>query len=77
MGYACPSTYNPADFYVQTLAIIPGLEDTSRSTIRAICDSFILTSTSKQIDLLIQYEASLGQDMVDYSARQGNQVLSL
>lgn len=77
MGYSCPSTYNPADYYVQTLAIIPGLDDTSRSTIRAICDSFNLTSTSKQIDLLIQYEASLGQEMVEYSARNGNDPLKM
>lgn len=45
------------------MAIIPGLEDTSRATIRAICDRFTVTSTAKQIDLLIQYESSLGRDM--------------
>ncbi len=77
MGYSCPATYNPADFYVQTLAVIPGLEDTSRATVRAISDRFIVTSTAKQIDLLIQYEASMGQDMLEISARNGNQPVTL
>lgn len=27
IGLRCPSNYNPADFYVQQLAIIPGKED--------------------------------------------------
>ena len=73
MGYSCPATYNPADFYVQTLAMIPGLEVSSRATVRTICDRFAVTSTSKQIDLLIQYEASLGQDMLDIAERKGHQ----
>lgn len=77
MGYTCPATYNPADFYVQTLAVIPGLEDTSRSTVRSICDRFIVTSTSKQIDLLIQYETSLGQEMLELSTKNGHQPLGL
>ena len=73
MGYTCPPTYNPADFYVQTLAVIPGLEDTSRATVRAISDRFIVSSTAKQIDLLIQYEASLGQDMSNLELSARNQ----
>lgn len=77
VGYQCPATYNPADFYVQTLAIIPGLEDTSRTTIRAICDRFAVTSTAKQIDLLIQFETSLGQDMVDLSSKSGSHTVNL
>lgn len=77
MGYTCPATYNPADFYVQTLAVIPGLEDTSRSTVRAICDRFIVSSTAKQIDLLIQYETSLGQDMLELSTKNGHQPVGL
>ncbi|EFX84423.1 ABC protein, subfamily ABCG [Daphnia pulex] len=77
MGYTCPATYNPADFYVQTLAVIPGLEDTSRSTVRAICDRFIVTSTAKQIDLLIQYETSLGQEMLELSTKNGHQPVGL
>jgi len=29
-GYPCPTNYNPADFYVQTLAIRSGKEDECR-----------------------------------------------
>jgi len=73
VGYKCPPTYNPADFYVQTMAIIPGMEDTSRATIRAVCDRFTVTSTAKQIDLLIQYESSLGRDVSTFTkSRKGN-----
>nr|QST15008.1 ABCG2-like7 protein [Diaphanosoma celebensis] len=74
VGYQCPATYNPADFYVQTLAIVPGLEDTSRTTVRAICDRFTVTPTAKQIDLLIQYETSLGQEMFELSSRSGSSI---
>ena len=74
VGYKCPATYNPADFYVQTLAIVPGLEDSSRTTVRAICDRFTVTPTAKQIDLLIQYETSLGQEMFELSSRSGSSV---
>ncbi len=28
-GYKCPTDYNPADFFVQTLAIVPGKEQES------------------------------------------------
>ena len=32
-GYACPQDYNPADFYIHTLAIVPGEEEKSRDRI--------------------------------------------
>jgi len=39
-GYICPSNYNPADYFVQTLAVVPGKEETCRKTVSAICDAF-------------------------------------
>lgn len=52
----CPLNYNPADFYVQLLAIVPGKEEESRDTIRQICDSFasspIASEISQQISAL-------------------------
>lgn len=46
----CPMNYNPADFYVQLLAIVPGKEDESRDTIRKICDSFAVSPISTEIN---------------------------
>ncbi|KAF7491271.1 Protein white [Sarcoptes scabiei] len=40
IGYRCPENYNPADFYVQELAVIPGRELECRKKINRICDYF-------------------------------------
>lgn len=36
----CPANYNPADFYIHSLAVVPGHEVESRKKIKAICDVF-------------------------------------
>lgn len=40
LGMTCPSNYNPADFYIQELAIAPGREFECRKKINRICDYF-------------------------------------
>ncbi|KAK6166710.1 hypothetical protein SNE40_023343 [Patella caerulea] len=40
LNYPCPVNFNPADFYVLTLAIVPGKEEACRSKVEAICDAF-------------------------------------
>ncbi|KAL1138055.1 hypothetical protein AAG570_009750 [Ranatra chinensis] len=40
MGAACPSNYNPADFFIQLLAVVPTREETCRNMIDMVCDSF-------------------------------------
>jgi ABC-type multidrug transport system permease subunit len=40
LGYICPEDYNPADFYVHTLAIVPGNETECRERVKSLCDSF-------------------------------------
>lgn len=40
LGAACPSNYNPADFFVQALAVVPGRELTCRHAIETTCDTF-------------------------------------
>lgn len=37
---ACPSNHNPADFYIQLLAIVPTQEDDCRQKIQNICDAY-------------------------------------
>lgn len=40
MEAPCPRNYNPADYYVQLLAIIPGKEESCRQAVTMICDTF-------------------------------------
>lgn len=39
-GLPCPPNYNPADFYIHTLATIPGQEAESKERCKSICDAF-------------------------------------
>ena len=39
-GYPCPTNYNPADFYILNLAIMPGKEDDCTARVGQICDQF-------------------------------------
>ncbi|KAH0815629.1 hypothetical protein GEV33_007162 [Tenebrio molitor] len=36
----CPKNYNPADYFIQLLAIIPEKEESSRQAVNMICDKF-------------------------------------
>lgn len=45
----CPSNYNPADFYIQQLAVVPGSENESRDNIRRICDTFANSDYTKEL----------------------------
>ncbi|XP_069704164.1 protein scarlet-like isoform X2 [Periplaneta americana] len=48
-GLVCPLSYNPAEFYIQQLSIVPGKEDESLQRIHCICEAF---STSNQDEYL-------------------------
>ena len=39
-GKICPENFNPADFFIATLAVHPDHEEDSRAFINAICDDF-------------------------------------
>ncbi|CAH1154007.1 unnamed protein product [Phaedon cochleariae] len=36
----CPRNFNPADYFIQLLAIVPGTEESSRQAVAMICDTF-------------------------------------
>ncbi|KAI9559857.1 ABC protein [Daphnia sinensis] len=48
-GLPCPSNYNPADFYIRTLATVPGEEAESKKKITDICDAFEASEASRLI----------------------------
>lgn len=49
LGIPCPPNYNPADFYVQMLAIAPNKESECRDTIKKICDSFATSPIAREV----------------------------
>ncbi|XP_062517681.1 protein white-like [Corticium candelabrum] len=40
LGYKCPENYNPADFFVHTLAIIPTKQKECRQRVKTLADAF-------------------------------------
>ncbi|KAJ8914462.1 hypothetical protein NQ315_011403 [Exocentrus adspersus] len=40
LGAPCPRNYNPADYFIHLLAVIPGKEESCKQAIAMICDSF-------------------------------------
>ncbi|GFG38120.1 hypothetical protein Cfor_07570, partial [Coptotermes formosanus] len=49
MGACCPSNYNPADFFIQLLAIAPTREESCRQTVEMVCDSFQESEAGQRI----------------------------
>ncbi|RXG68225.1 Protein white [Armadillidium vulgare] len=50
MGKTCPLNYNPADFFISTLAIKPGEEEESLAFTREICDTFEKSEDMRAIE---------------------------
>nr|KAG5714727.1 hypothetical protein BaRGS_000215 [Batillaria attramentaria] len=91
MNYVCPTNFNPADFFVLTLAIVPGQEDECRRKVHAICDGFADSSDAKEItqsikdvseransgaiDLEVAREAK--KSTIRYEASWGSQFLTV
>ncbi|XP_015785598.1 protein white isoform X2 [Tetranychus urticae] len=40
IGLQCPQNYNPSDFYIQKLAIVPGREEECKRNVEEICNKF-------------------------------------
>ncbi|CAG0920997.1 unnamed protein product, partial [Notodromas monacha] len=55
LGHKCPSTFNPADYYIHTLSVVPGQELKSRDILKRICDSFAVSSYAGEINSIVQY----------------------
>ena len=55
-GFSCPTNYNPADFFISTLAIVPGQEAVANSRHQLICDAYERSQFRHQIDNAIKQE---------------------
>lgn len=58
MGVPCPVNYNPADYFVQLLAISPSKEQECRSTIERICNAFAESSVAEDINSIASQSAT-------------------
>ncbi|KAM3961772.1 scarlet [Aphomia sociella] len=59
LGYHCPLTYNPIDYFIKVLALTPGSEAASRQAIKSICDQFAVSDAAKELDMEIHLEFHL------------------
>nr|UOU03353.1 ATP-binding cassette subfamily G-like 2 [Brachionus rubens] len=50
-----PRNFNPADFYIRKLAVIPSDREKCLKSVNKICDGFLSSSFKTQIDLSIKY----------------------
>lgn len=66
LGTGCPSNYNPADYFVQMLAIVPGQEVTCRQSINSICDSFQKSDLGTKIALEAETTHGEYEDLMEW-----------
>nr|XP_013190064.1 unnamed protein product [Amyelois transitella] len=59
LGYHCPLTYNPTDYFIKVLSLTPGSESASRQAIKSICDRFAVSDAAKELDMEIHLEFHL------------------
>nr|CAD7432309.1 unnamed protein product [Timema monikensis] len=64
LGVPCPRNYNPSDYFIELLAVIPTREETCKQTIELICDNF----KNSEIGLKIHHDTEPRTDLqVSYS----------
>ena len=53
-GFPCPPNYNPADFFIHTLATEPGQEMESKMKNKNICDAYKMSMARREISETVQ-----------------------
>lgn len=59
LNYPCPANFNPADFFIFTLATVPGKEEESRARNRFICDTFDKSLTAENVREVVRKQKEL------------------
>lgn len=77
MGAPCPANYNPADYYVQLLAMAPNKETECRESIKRVCDAFAVGTLAKAINeitvgSLLQKDTRYQDDALEVDHYQRN-----
>ncbi|KAJ8686388.1 hypothetical protein QAD02_022182 [Eretmocerus hayati] len=65
LGASCPSNYNPADYFIQLLAVVPGRETACRHAINTVCDKFEGSDVGKKILLEVKNINGFEDDTYD------------
>ncbi|KAL5006506.1 hypothetical protein ScPMuIL_015312 [Solemya velum] len=82
-GYRCPSNCNPADYFIQALAVIPGEEEECNRRLEIICDGFQKNSNSctEKLDGDSKAEGTVGalvsSTPLQYRSSWGRQLTTL
>lgn len=75
-GLPCPPNYNPADYYIHTLATVPGQEHESKKKSRDICDAYELSEVGRQVreavvtNRLVNPSRSQEMDLIPFKTRR-------
>ncbi|XP_050698091.1 protein white-like isoform X2 [Eriocheir sinensis] len=65
----CPPNYNPADFFISTLAVQPGKEDGCRKAINMICDEFAKSEEGLSIEKAVKENSAEGEQQPGYDSQ--------
>lgn len=57
LGYDCPTSFNPADYYIQSLAIVPGREKECREGVALVAECFRESSYARSINWQLENES--------------------
>ncbi|KAK4030084.1 hypothetical protein OUZ56_023042 [Daphnia magna] len=71
-GLSCPSNYNPADFYIRTLATMAGDEAESKKKIAEICDVYESSEASRLVSATAKANSTNSNPKIQES--DGNKV---
>lgn len=77
LGYQCPITYNPTDFFIKVLALTPGSEGASRQAIKSVCDRFAVSDAAKELDMEIHLEFHLMDHEVEVKQLISTQMMDM
>ena len=66
MGADCPSNYNPADYFIQMLAVVPGREASCRHSINTVCDTFQQSDLGTKIALEAEAIQGEYEELIDW-----------
>ncbi|KDR23584.1 protein scarlet-like isoform X2 [Zootermopsis nevadensis] len=54
-GFVCPPSYNPAEFFIQKLSVIPGEEEDSSQRMNQICEAFSTLEQDRSLQLSVPH----------------------
>lgn len=71
-GMPCPANYNPADFYIFSLATVPGKENESRQKISYLCDAFDSSEAGNHVKAIVQNQSTIkNSDLINEDPKMG------